>query len=115
MDILNKLDQIAETLESTGHVKLASEIDMVSNSLEKLAKVGDRSAPIFPATHPKVNDGAEHFPIPNAAHARNALARVSQYGSAPSWYKGSLEDLKTTVRNAVKRKFPSIEVSEPES
>lgn len=39
------------------------------------------------------------FPIPDEAHAHNALARVSQHGSA---------DEKEMVRRAVKRSFPGI-------
>lgn len=39
------------------------------------------------------------FPIPDAAHARNALARVSQHGTPEE---------KAKVRAAVHRKFPSI-------
>ena len=39
------------------------------------------------------------YPINDASHARNALARVSQFGS-PS--------LKSKVRAAVHRKYPNI-------
>lgn len=39
------------------------------------------------------------YPIENASHARNALSRVSQFGS-PS--------LKAKVRAAVHRRYPSI-------
>lgn len=39
------------------------------------------------------------YPINDANHARNALSRVSQYGSPA---------VKATVRAAVRRKFPSI-------
>lgn len=40
------------------------------------------------------------YPIHDKAHARNALARVAQHGSAAE---------KRRVRAAVKRRFPSIE------
>jgi len=43
--------------------------------------------------------GKGKYPIPDKAHARNALARVSQHGSSEE---------KAKVRAAVKRKFPSI-------
>ena len=39
------------------------------------------------------------YPIPDASHARNALARVSQYGSPEE---------KAEVRAKVHRKFPGI-------
>lgn len=42
------------------------------------------------------------YPIMDEAHARDALARVSEFGSP---------DEKTRVRAAVKRRFPAIKVS----
>ena len=42
------------------------------------------------------------YPIEDAAHARNALARVSQFGTA---------ELKKQVRAKVAKKFPGIDVS----
>lgn len=39
------------------------------------------------------------YPIPDEAHARNALARVAQHGTPEE---------KARVRAAVKRKFPNI-------
>lgn len=41
------------------------------------------------------------YPIEDAAHARNALARVSQHG---------YPELKAKVRAAVHKKFPGISV-----
>lgn len=42
------------------------------------------------------------YPIPDAAHARNALARVAQHGTPAEQAK---------VRVAVRRKFKSIHVT----
>lgn len=39
------------------------------------------------------------YPIENASHARNALARVSEYGTPAE---------KAKVRSAVERKYPGI-------
>jgi hypothetical protein len=39
------------------------------------------------------------YPIPDASHARNALARAAQHGSAEQQKK---------VRDAVARRFPGI-------
>lgn len=39
------------------------------------------------------------YPIPDASHARNALSRVSQFGT---------HELKAKVRAAVHRKYPEI-------
>lgn len=43
--------------------------------------------------------GKRKYPIPDKAHARNALARVAANGSTAE---------KKQVRAAVKRKYPSI-------
>lgn len=43
--------------------------------------------------------GRRAYPIPDKSHARNALARISQFGTAAE---------KARVRAAVHRKFPSI-------
>jgi hypothetical protein len=43
--------------------------------------------------------GKRKYPIPDKAHARNALARVAQHGTPAEQRK---------VRAAVKRRFPSI-------
>lgn len=43
--------------------------------------------------------GSGSYPIPDASHARNALARVAQHGDSSE---------KKEVRAAVKRKFPKI-------
>ncbi len=42
---------------------------------------------------------ARSYPIENASHARNALARVSEYGDPA---------LQARVRAAVHRKYPSL-------
>jgi len=47
----------------------------------------------------KGGKGAGSYPIPDASHARNALARVAQHGTASE---------KAKVRSAVARKFPDI-------
>jgi hypothetical protein len=43
--------------------------------------------------------GQRKYPIPDKAHARNALARVAQHGTSAEQKK---------VKAAVKRRFPSI-------
>jgi len=47
----------------------------------------------------KSGKGSGSYPIPDASHARNALARVAQHGSSSE---------KATVRAKVKAKFPNI-------
>jgi hypothetical protein len=114
--VIESLDKVANSIQKKGLLREAEEVDVVSNTIEKMAKKipqgDDRPAAIFPDGSSKVKDGKDHFPIPDAAHARNALARVNQYSDAPSWYTGSLEELKSKVRSAVKSKYPGIDVSD---
>lgn len=114
--LIEKIDKIADTLEKEGLYKEAIDLDIVSNTIEKWARVlpkkKDRPSPIFPRESPNVLDNKDHFPIPDLAHARNALARVNQYSEVPSWYKGTLEELRKKVVKTVKSKFPSIKIDE---
>jgi hypothetical protein len=80
--------------------------------LDPKAKVRNRGKCVFPADHPKVKDQKDHFPLKNVAQARNALARANQFSSAPEWFKGSIEEFVNTIHRAVKKEYPSIEVTE---
>lgn len=76
--------------------------------LDPKAKVRNRGTVCVPAEQAK--DKKDHFPINDADQARNALARVHQYSSAPDWYKGSLSGLQALVARKVKAKYPKIDV-----
>lgn len=76
------------------------------------AKVRNRGDAVFPSSHAKVTDNKDHFPINDANQARNALARVAQFDAAPKWWAGSLKQLQSAVKGAVKRKFKGINVTE---
>lgn len=82
-----------------------------SEEKSKKTKQQQRGKVIFPYESPKVKDNKDHFPINDANQARNALARVAQYDAVPSWYDGTLEELKKKVRSAVARAYPSIKVT----
>lgn len=79
--------------------------------MRKKTKAQQRGKCIFQSTSSKVKDDKDHFPINDAAQARNALARVAQYDKAPKWYKGSLTELKQKVKSAVRSAYPSIKVT----
>ena len=63
-----------------------------------MAKLGYQKRKKMPKSE-FAEPGKRAYPVNDAAHARNALARVSQFGS---------EAEKSKVRAAVHRKFPSI-------
>lgn len=115
-EIISRLDTIAERVQAKGLLKEAEDIDIIANTLEKMAgnipAGSDRPAPVFDDKDPDVNDGKDHFPIPDKKHAQNALQRVNQYDEAPEWFDGSLKKVKKEVVDAVKAKFPSIDVDE---
>lgn len=81
--------------------------------LDPKAKVRNRGTVCVPAESAK--DKKDHFPINDEDQARNALARVHQYSSAPPWYKGSLKGLQDLVSRKVHSKYPSIGKSEKKS
>jgi len=74
----------------------------------RTVKKRSRGTCVFQSTHPKVKDKKDHFPINDLAHARNALARVEQYDSVPSWYDGTLGGLQGAVKREVYEKFPGL-------
>lgn len=110
-ELIASLDLAAEQLETAGNKKLAAVVDTVANTMEREASRPTEGY-VFGPGHPKVKDKKGHFPIPDASHARNALARANQYSEAPDWFDGTLKQLKEAVARAVKSKFKSIEVTE---
>jgi hypothetical protein len=80
--------------------------DAKKKKLDPKAKVRNRGTACVPAERAK--DKKDHFPINDIGQARNALARVHQYSSVPSWYNGSLKGLQSLVSGKVHAKYPSI-------
>ncbi|KKN67675.1 hypothetical protein LCGC14_0459340 [marine sediment metagenome] len=91
-------------------LKFATEFERFAKGKDPKAGVRNRGTVVFPASSSK--DDKDHFPINDAAQARNALARASQYDKVPDWYSGSLKSLVSKVRSTVKSKYPSIETTE---
>lgn len=81
------------------------------DQVDPKAKVRNRGKVVFPANSSKVNDNKDHFPINDANQARNALSRVAQYSAVPKWFSGTLKELQSKVRTAVKSKYPKIQVT----
>jgi len=85
--------------ESCGH--------QITIESKKLTYKEKQNSPcIFPKSHPRVKDNKDHYPIPDLAHARNALARSNQ--AIGSWFDGSAEELRNIVRREVYKKFPGL-------
>jgi len=63
-----------------------------------MAKLSSSARKHMPASE-FAEPGKRAYPIPDASHARNALARVAQHGSPAE---------KAHVREVVHRKFPAI-------
>lgn len=86
---------------------------MADKKLDPKAEVRNRGDVVFPANSKNVKDHKDHFPINSEDQARNALSRVAQYSSVPSWYSGTLQGLQSAVRSAVKHKYKNIQVTTP--
>lgn len=95
--------------------KISGLINIFFDVIEKDAAEKSRGQFVFPKDHPKVKDDKDHFPINTLGRARNALARANQFSSAPTWYSGTLQSFVNSVVRAVKKEYPSIEVSEEAS
>lgn len=103
-----------------GEIIVGNNFDYADEALDNMnanlaSKVSDAATTdyIFPASSTEVNDNKGHFPIPDVAHGRNALAQVAKYDALPKWYTGkmSLPEFKKHVRSAVEKAFPSIEAA----
>jgi hypothetical protein len=86
---------------------------LAEKPIEVLAKKKDKNF-VFPANSKLVNDGKSHFPLSNANQARAALS-YSGHNDKHPWFNGSVESLRAAVRRAVKKHFPSINVSDKKS
>lgn len=71
------------------------------NNMAVLSTKQRKSLPKGEFAVPGKRPGSGSYPIPDASHARNALARVSQHGSPAQ---------KAAVRSKVRSKFPNIAV-----
>lgn len=70
--------------------------------MAKLTAKARKAIPTGEFAEPK----GRKYPIENASHARNALARVSQHGTSSE---------KAQVRAAVHRKYPNMSKKEPKA
>jgi hypothetical protein len=102
------LQKTAEYQQLAAQSLLSTAKKKEKKKLDPKAKVRNRGTVCVPAESAK--DKKDHFPINDADQARNALARVHQYSSAPDWYKGSLQGLQALVARKVKAKYPKIDV-----
>ena len=103
--LVNKNYQIEE--EKMKFNKLYNELVKES---DPQADVRTRGTVVFDAKDADITDDADHFPINDADQARNALSRASQ--SDFSWYKGTKEEGIAKIKRAVKKAFPSIDVTD---
>ena len=90
------------------HIRLFEEFE--KGEFDQKAEVRHRGHCVFPAEDKKVKDNKDHFPINDKKQGRNALARVNQYDKVPTWYDGTLTEMKEKVVKAVEDKFSSIDV-----
>ncbi len=85
-----------------GGPSISGEVKTAQTKQRKLSYQQKKNLPKKSFVYP----GKRKFPINDKAHARNALARVSQFGTPAE---------KKAVRSAVAKKFPSIQMSKARS
>ena len=110
LDKVNRISPVTDSI-TTEELREKAKEELDKHNPNITEKTDGGSHIIFPKDHPKVKDNKDHFPISDVNQARNALARVAQFDSVPSWYDGTLSELVKAVKNAVRKNFPSIEVS----
>ena len=103
---LEKLLSLVDEFEIKAEAELSKTAKKSKEKLDPKAKVRTRGSVCVPAEQAK--DKKDHFPINDADQARNALARVHQYSTVPSWYSGSLKGLQALVSRKVHAKYPKI-------
>lgn len=59
----------------------------------------------------KLLDTKDHFPVITETQAQSSMARVIQLSEVPSWYRGSLSDLRQEVYAGIMRIHPGIDLN----
>ena len=77
--------------------------------LEEAKKKKAKPSPIFDAENSKITDEKEHFPINTEAKAKKVLEKIEACTEAPKWWKGTVNQLQSAVKKAVKKAFPDLD------
>jgi hypothetical protein len=56
-------------------------------------------------------DTKDHFPVFSQVQAQSSMARVMQLNESPSWYNGSIAELRQEVYNGIMNLHPEIELN----
>jgi hypothetical protein len=94
-------------------LELASDFEeQTTSGLTSVAKKDEKPAVkgkfALPSTHLKVTDSKDHYPLNSEKEGHAALTATKKLNTLPSWFKGSLEELKSAVQKAVKKAFPKL-------
>lgn len=85
-------------------------MDFIEIAFRIAAEKKRRNKYALPKSHKLVNDGRDHFPVHDEAHARNALSRMMQYERVPKWFDGKLTQLRNIIIRQVKIRHKDIDV-----
>lgn len=58
---------------------------------------------VLKADHPLVDDGQDHYPVFSEMAAKITLEKLAEQTKVPSWWLGSLDELKHTIEAAIKQ------------
>ena len=101
------------TTSPTKILELATDFEeQTTSGLTSIAKKEEKPATkgkfALPANHSKVTDSKDHYPLNSEKEGHVALTATKKLNTLPSWFKGSLEELKSAVQKAVKKAFPKL-------
>ena len=60
---------------------------------------------------PKLLDTKDHFPVITNTQAQSSMSRVMQLTDVPTWYRGTLAELRQEVRAGIEKMHPGIEIN----
>jgi hypothetical protein len=100
-------DWVAKQKKSQEKTASSEKLTKEASKEEKKAE-SKKDKVVFASSNPKVKDGKHHYPINNVKQAADALKRMAQYEETPKWFDGTLDELKSTIVDAVTEEFPKV-------
>jgi len=95
----------AGVLELSNNKKV---LEFAKNMTEPEAHIFETSAYVLSEKNIKVKDNKGHYPMDTLEQAKRSLAIVNKLTEVPEWYEGTLEELKSKVKEAIVEKHPKV-------
>jgi hypothetical protein len=114
MNYGNAIDKFAKALsddfspEQIGQAPNSTppKVDVQSETLSVAEQLSSGSIAGYPSD--RLLDKKEHFPVITQTQAQSSMARVMQLAEAPSWYNGTIAQLRQDVYDGIMKMHPEI-------